>query len=305
MAVERLGDRLFRGVSKAFGLGVLAVTAALALLLVWNSRLVWREFGVSFLTSDIWNPAMDEYGALPFIYGTLVSSALALAFALPLGLGCAIFLTELAPKRVASAATFGIELLAAIPSVVLGLMGVFILVPAVRAVEPWLVEHLGFLPLFRGAPYGVGMLTAALILTLMILPYIVSVAREVLLAVPRSLKEAMLALGATRWEVVRKVSLPFARSGIVAGVFLALGRALGETMAVTMVIGNTPTVSASLLEPGYSMAAVLANEFNEAFGDLNVHALIGIGLVLFVLTLVINAAARWVIYRVTLKGAAA
>lgn len=298
---ERAGDRLFRRVTLGFGLAVIALAAAMAVQLAYNSRLAWAEFGPSFLWTSAWDPVEERFGAWPFIFGTLYSSALALLIAVPLGVGSAVFLAELAPRRLSDAAAFLIELLAAVPSVVLGLMGLFILIPAVRAVEPALDQYLGFLPFFRGAPYGVGMLAAGLILALMVLPYITSIAREVLLAVPRPLKEAVLALGATRWEMVRTVSLPYARSGILGAVFLALGRALGETMAVTMVIGNSPRVSWSLLDPAYTMAAVIANEFTEATSDLYVHALIAIGLALFGITVVVNGLARLMIYRVGVR----
>lgn len=298
---ERAGDRLFRRTVLGFGLVVIALALAMAVKLAYNSRLAWAEFGPSFLWTSVWDPVEERFGAWPFIFGTLYSSALALLIAVPLGVGSAVFLAELAPRRLSDAAAFLIELLAAIPSVVLGLMALFILVPAVRAVEPALDRTLGFLPFFRGAPYGVGMLSAALILALMVLPYITSIAREVLLAVPRPLKEAVLALGATRWEMVRTVSLPYARSGILGAIFLALGRALGETMAVTMVIGNSPKASWSLLDPGYTMAAVIANEFAEATSDLYVHALIAIGLALFGITVVVNGLARLMIYRVGVR----
>lgn len=284
---ERTGDRFFRWGVLGFGLLVIALAFAIAATLAFDSRLAWRSQGVSFLWGTTWDPVAEQFGALPFVYGTLVSSALALLVAVPLGVGSAVFLAELAPRRVSDACSFLVELLAAVPSVVIGLIGVFALVPAMRAV---------------GSPYGVGMLSAGLILGIMVLPYITSITREVLLTVPRPLKEAMLALGATRWEVVRGVSLPFARSGILGGVFLALGRALGETMAVTMVIGNTPKISLSLFDPGYSMAAVIANEFAEATGDVYVHALIAIGLVLFGITVLINGAARWMIYGLKARG---
>ncbi|MBI5622508.1 MAG: phosphate ABC transporter permease subunit PstC [Elusimicrobia bacterium] len=288
----RPGDAWFQRGLTGVGLSVVAVTAVLTWQLAVNSALTWKQFGWSFLWSSTWDPVREVYGALPFIYGTAVSSGLALLLAVPIGVGCAIFLVELAPKRVAEICAFIIELLAAVPSVILGLMGIFVLVPVVRAVEPGLTAGLGWLPLFQGEPYGVGMLTAGLILSLMVLPYITVISREVLLAVPRSLKEAMLALGATRWETVMKVSLPYARPGIAGAVFLALGRALGETMAVTMVIGNTPQIKASLLAPGYSMASVIANELAEASSDEHLHSLIAIGLVLLGISLVVNAAAR-------------
>ncbi|HWA61684.1 MAG TPA: phosphate ABC transporter permease subunit PstC, partial [Caulobacteraceae bacterium] len=290
-------DRLFRLAVTGFAGLILLTALALAWQLTRGSLKTWAAFGPRFLWTSTWDPVNDVFGALPFLYGTAVSSLIALLVAVPLGVGSAVFLAELAPRRVSDAVGFAIELLAAVPSVILGLMGVFILVPSVRAVEPFLGKWLGFLPLFRGAPYGVGLLSAGLILSLMILPYITSITREVLLTVPRPLKEGMYALGATRWEMVRGVSLPYARSGILGAVFLSLGRALGETMAVTMVIGNTPRISASLFDPSYSMAAVIANELAEAAGDAHLSALIAIGLVLFGVTVVINGAARLLIYR--------
>lgn len=294
---ERAGDRLFRLLlTGAAGLILLA-----ALALAWQlgsaSRATWKAFGLSFLWTSKWDPVNEVFGALPFLYGTAASSMLAMLIAVPLGVGSAVFLTEPAPRRLAEALCFAIELLAAVPSVILGLMGVFLLIPAVRAVEPALGKYLGFLPFFRGTPYGVGLLSAGLILALMILPYITTITREVLLTVPRPLKEGMYALGATRWEVVRGVSLPYARPGIFGAAFLALGRALGETMAVTMVIGNTPKISASLFDPAYSMAAVIANELAEAASDSHLSALIAIGFVLLVVTVIINGLARLMIYR--------
>jgi len=279
---ERAGDRLFRRVIAGFAGIILLAAVALAWQLTRESAETWKTFGLTFLWTSDWDPVADVFGALPFLYGTAVSSILALLIAVPLGVGAAVFLTELAPPRLAAALMFAIELLAAVPSVILGLMGIFILVPFMR----WL-----------GAPYGVGMLTAGLILAFMILPYITTITREVLLTVPRPLKEAMYALGATRWEVVSGVSLPFARSGIIGAVFLSLGRALGETMAVTMVIGNTPQIKASLLEPGYSMAAVIANELAEAASDAHLSALVAIGLTLMAVTIVVNGAARLMLYR--------
>jgi len=296
---ERTGDKVFRRVLAAFSASVLLLALGLAVSLFYNSRWVWGEFGPSFLWGSTWNPVEDEFGAWPFIFGTLYSSVLALVIAVPLGVGSAVFLAELASRRISGVCTFMIELLAAVPSVVLGLMGIFILIPTVRGVEPWLNEHLGFMPFFQGAPYGMGMLSAGLILAIMILPYITSISRDVLMSVPRPLKEAVLALGATRWEMVRTVSLPYARQGILGAIFLALGRALGETMAVTMVIGNTVQTSWSLLDPGYTMAAVIANEFAEATSDEYIHALIGIGFALFGITVVVNGLARLLILRTT------
>ncbi len=299
---ERAGDRAFRYVVLGFGAVVVLLAAAMFGELAINSRLAWKNFGLKFLWTSTWDPVEEVFGALPFIYGTLVSSALALMIAVPLGVGSAIFLAEMAPRRVSSMLTFLIELLAAIPSVILGLMGIFILIPTVRSVQPALIKALGFLPFFQGHPYGVGMLTAGLILSIMILPYITTISRDVILAVPRPLKEAALGLGATHWETIRLVVLPYARSAILGAVFLALGRALGETMAVTMVIGNTPQISASLFDPAYTMAAVLANEFAEATSDEYIHALIAVALVLFCITIVVNGLARLLVYRVTLRG---
>ena len=294
---ERAGDRFFRLIVAGFGGLIVLATLALAWQLARGSLQTWRAFGLSFLWTGVWDPVNEVFGALPFLYGTVASAAIALLIAVPLGVGSAVFLAELAPRRMSDTVSFAIELLAAVPSVILGLMGVFVLVPAVRAVEPVLTTAFGFLPFFRGTPYGVGLLSAGLILSFMILPYITTITREVLLTVPRPLKEGMYALGATRWEVVRDVSLPFARSGIFGAIFLALGRALGETMAVTMVIGNTPKISASLFDPAYSMAAVIANELAEAAGDAHLSALIAIGLVLFGVTVIVNGAARVMIYR--------
>ncbi len=291
-------DRLFKTITLCFALSILAVAAAIAWQLWKNSALSRHAFGWAFLTKQIWDPVAENFGALPFIYGTLVSSALALLIAVPLGIGVAIFLSELAPRKVSDSCAFLIELLAAIPSVVYGLIGVFVLVPFMRThVQPFLIRTLGFLPLFRGPAYGVGMLTAAIVLAVMILPFITTISREIFLSVPTSLKEAAMALGGTHWEVVRLAVLPYARSGIAGSVFLAMGRALGETMAVTMVIGNRPEIVASLLAPGYTMAAVLANEFTEATSDLYVHTLVEIGLVLFAITIVVNAIGRLILYQ--------
>ena len=276
----RAGDEIARLITATFGASVLLLTAIILYQLVHGSTLARARFGWTFLFSSVWDPVAGDFGALPFIYGTLVTSALALAIAIPLGLGAAIFLSELAPPRISDALTFVIELLAAVPSVIYGLLAVFVLVPLMRG---------------AGAPYGVGMLTAAIVLAVMILPFIVSISREALLAVPREQREAALALGATRWEATWQVVVPFARLGVIGSVFLALARALGETMAVTMVIGNDPRIHASLLAPGYTIAAVLANEFTEATGDLHLSALVELGLVLFLLTVLLNGLARLLI----------
>lgn len=294
---EGRGDRLFGAALAALACAVPLLALIFARQLAAHSLPAWRKFGPAFLWTSDWNPVAGVFGALPFIYGTLASSALALLIALPVGIGAAIFMTELAPRRVSLALSFLIELLAAVPSVILGLLGIFALVPLVRWAEPWLERFLGFLPLFRGTPYGVGLLSAGLILSVMILPYITAITREVLLAVPRPIKEAMLALGGTRAETVWTVSLPYARPAILGAAFLALGRALGETMAVTMVIGNTPQISPSLFDPAYTMAAVIANELAEAVEDIHLAALVAVGLALFGITLIVNAGARLLVYR--------
>lgn len=261
------------------------------------------KFGWAFLTSSKWNPVTEEFGALPFLYGTVVTSFLAMFISVPLGLGAAIFLAELAPPRISNALTFLIELLAAIPSVIYGLLAIFTLVPLMRTdIEPFLKSAFGYLPIFKGVVFGLDYLTASLVLSVMTVPFVISVSRESLLAVPREQREAALALGATRWESTWQVVVPYAKLGILGSVFLGLARALGETMAVTMVIGNDPSIHASLLSPGYSIAAVIANEFNEAVGDVYRGSLVELGLVLFSLTIVINAMARLMIVATTKKG---
>ncbi|MGC9972402.1 MAG: phosphate ABC transporter permease subunit PstC [Bryobacteraceae bacterium] len=285
----RAGDQAATLITATFAASVLLLTALLVYELFRGSALTRDKFGWTFLFTKIWDPVAGEFGALPFIYGTVATSALALAMAVPLGLGAAVFLSEMAPPRISDALTFVIELLAAVPSVIYGLLGVFILVPLMRRL---------------GAPYGVGVFTAAVVLAVMILPFIVSISREALLAVPREQREAALALGATHWESTWQVVVPHARLGIIGSVFLALARALGETMAVTMVIGNDPRIHASLLAPGYSIAAVIANEFTEATGDLHLSALIELGLVLFFLTMLLNGIARLLILSTTRRGTA-
>ena len=262
-------------------------------------------FGFGFLTSSDWDPSNQVFGAASAIYGTLVSSFLALLIATPLALGVAIFLSEFAPGWLRQPVAFLVDLLAAIPSVVYGLWGIFVLLPLLREyVMPFLRDtlQLGGTPLFSGPAYGPSMLAAGVILAIMVLPYISSVSREVLLAVPRSQREAALALGATRWEAIRGAVIPYARSGIVGGVILGLGRALGETMAVTMLIGNRHEIASSLFAPGYTMASLIANEFAEASGDLHLSALMAVGFTLFVITILVNALARWLVWRVT-RGA--
>ena len=293
------GDRVFRAV---LTLAALAVPILLAFLVfeLWDgARLAIGQFGFDFVTTSVWDPVAEEFGALPLIFGTLISSLLALLIAVPLSLGVAIYLTEFAPKALRQPVAFLIGLLAAIPSVVYGLWGIFVLIPLLRTtVFPFLRDTLGFLPLFQGPIYGPSMLAAGIILAIMVMPYIMSVGREVLLAVPNTQREAALALGATRWEAVITAVLPYARSGIVGAVILGLGRALGETMAVTMLIGNRHEIAASLFAPGYTMAAAIANEFSEAVGDLHLSALAYVAFLLFLVTVIVNAAARLLIWRV-------
>jgi phosphate transport system permease protein len=289
---SRWADELYRRTLGALALLVFAAVALIVYETVRGAGPSIRAFGLEFLVGTEWDPVAEEFGALPYLYGTVVSSTLAMLLALPLGLGTAIYLAELAPYRVGQAVSFVVELLASIPSIVYGIWGLFVLAPFLRTlVEPWLIRHLGFLPLFQGFPFGIGMLNAGIVLAIMVLPTITSLSREILLATPASLRGAALALGATRAEAIA-VAVDAARPGILGAVILALGRALGETMAVTMVIGNTNRISASLLAPGATMASVIANEFTEATGALYLSALIEIALVLFVLTLIVNAFAR-------------
>ncbi len=295
----RLGDRRFRLLIRAAAVSVLALMAALFLSMTWTALPAIQAFGWRFLVTSTWDPVAEHFGALPFIYGTLVSSLLALLMAVPLGTGAALFLTELAPVWLRPPIAFLIELLAAVPSVIYGLWGIFVLAPWLRTVvQPALGSALGFLPLFQGPPYGVGMLAAGVILAVMVVPFITAVAREIFLAVPNTQREAAMALGATRWETIRLGVLPYSRSGLIGAVLLGLGRALGETMAVTMVIGNRPEVAVSLFAPGYTMASVLANEFSEATSDLYLSALIEVGLLLFIVTVVVNALARLLVWTV-------
>jgi phosphate transport system permease protein len=264
-----------------------------------------REFGFGFITSSEWNVGAGKFGAAPAVFGTIVSSIIALVIATPFALGSAIFLSEFAPRWLKQPVGFLVDLLAAIPSVVYGLWGIFVLIPLLREhVMPFLRDtlHLGSTAFFSGPAYGPSMLAAGVLLAVMVLPYISAVSREVLRAVPRAQREAALALGATKWEMIRDAVIPAAKSGIVGGIILGLGRALGETMAVTMVIGNRPEISASLLAPGYTMASLIANEFSEATNDLHVAALMAVGALLFLITIVVNGIARWLVWSVSMKG---
>jgi phosphate transport system permease protein len=296
---RNLGDILFQSWTWLMAATILALIGLLVYVLYDGSRLGLARYGLRFLTDQSWDPVFEHFGALPAIYGTVVSSLLALLIAGILGLLAAIFLAELAPAWLEAPLSFLIELLASIPSVVYGLWGLFVLVPILRQpVGRILQDNLGFLPLFSCTPLGLGMLSAVAILSIMILPYITAVARDVLRAVPDHQREAMLALGATRWETIWRAVVPYARSGIVGGLMLGLGRAVGETMAVTMIIGNRPEISACLFNPAYTLASLIANEFTEATYDLYVSVLIELGLVLFGVTLILNAVARLLVGRV-------
>jgi phosphate transport system permease protein len=306
--VSRLrdGDQIARSITFLFAASVVLISLLLVIELWRGSVLPRHKFGFHFFFTDVWDPIFEQFGARPFIFGTLVTASVALLLAVPLGIGAAIFLAELAPQKISDTLQFFIDLLAAVPSVIYGLLGVFIVVPIMRDfVQPALKNTLGFLPLFKGPAYGIGFLTAGVVLAIMVIPYIISVSREILLSVPRDQREAALALGSTRWESTWKVVVPFARTGIMGSIFLALARALGETMAVTMVIGNSPTISASLFSPGDSIASVIANQFTEATGALYTQSLIELGLVLFFLTFLLNGFARILIVATSQRGGSA
>src|SRR5580693_1173164 len=299
------GDELAYGFTLLFALSILAITILLVWQLWLHSAPSREKFGFAFITSRKWDPNTNDFGALPFIYGTVITSLLALLIAVPLGVGAAVYLSELALPKVSNTLTFLVELLAAIPSVIYGLIAIFTLVPLMRDyVEPAIQKVTGDFPLFTGHIFGYGYFTAGVILAIMTFPYIISVSREALMAVPREQREAALALGATQWESTWQAVLPFARLGIIGSTFLALARALGETMAVTMVIGNDNSIHASLFAPGQTIAAVIANEFTEATGNTYLSALVELGLVLFALTMVINGVAQLLIVLTTKKGTA-
>lgn len=299
------GDTVFKAVTQLFAVSILGILLAMVGGMLVESLPALKEFGWRFPGSSEWDAVQGLFGALPFIWGSLVSSLLAIALATPLAVGCALFMTEVVPQRLSGLISSLVELLAAIPSVIYGLWGVLVMAPWLqRTVQPFLAEHFDVLPFFRGAPYGVSMMAAVLILMIMIVPIITSISKEVLLTVPRSQKEAAIALGATRWETIRMAVLPYGRSGIMGAVILGLGRAIGETMAVTMVIGNTPQISLSLLAPAYTMPSVIANEFAETTSKLHGAALMEIGLLLMVITLAVNVLARILIWSVGRNGAA-
>jgi phosphate transport system permease protein len=295
-----IGDRIFYFSMLSCGLCVLAVVGLIVYELVTKSSNSWHASGIRFFFRSEWDPVNENFGALPFVYGTIVSSLLALALAVPLAIGVAIFITEMCPRWLKGALAFTTELLAAIPSVIYGLWAIFVMVPLLREyVEPWLARYFGWTGLFEGAPYGIGMLAAGIILAVMVIPIVSSITREVMTAVPQQQREAVLALGATRWEMIRTGVLRNARAGILGAIILGLGRALGETMAVTMVVGNRPEIAKSLFAPGYTMASVIANEFSEATSDRYLSALVEVGLALFILTIVVNIMAQFLVWTVT------
>jgi phosphate transport system permease protein len=301
MARQDLGFRVSTG---AVASAIIVIVCAIGFVLAKDGWLSVQKFGLAFWRTRTWDPVSGEFGALPFIWGTLYSSVLALLISTPIAIGIAVFIAELSPAALRQPLVFVTELLAAIPSIVYGLWGIFVLVPAVRWAETALPSALRSLPLFSGPPLGLGMLAAALVLAIMIIPFTASIAREVLRSVPAAQREAAYALGATRFEAIR-AALYYARTGIVGGIMLGFGRALGETMAVTMVIGNNPQVSLSLMAPQYTMAAVIANEFTEAADDLYLSALIEIGLVLFIITLIVNSLSRLLIWSMSRTATAA
>ena len=305
LAASHIGDRAYAVVTTVFAAFVPLLLILIGVAIVMAALPAIRAFGFSFITSSEWNVGAGKFGAAPAVFGTIVSSIIALVLATPFALGSAIFLSEFAPRWLKQPVGFLVDLLAAIPSVVYGLWGIFVLIPLLREhVMPFLRDtlHLGSTAFFSGPAYGPSMLAAGVLLAVMVLPYISAVSREVLRAVPRAQREAALALGATKWEMIRDAVIPAAKSGIVGGIILGLGRALGETMAVTMVIGNRPEISTSLLAPGYTMASLIANEFSEATNDLHVAALMAVGALLFLVTIVVNGIARWLVWSVSMKG---
>lgn len=293
-------DAVFSNLTLIFAIVIVALLLALVVILLIDAWPAISRFGFSFISSSAWDPVKQAFGALPAIYGTLLTSLIALIIAVPVSLGAAIFLVELSPAWLGGPASFVIEMLAAIPSVIIGLWGLFVLVPFVRKpIESWLGGHLGFIPLFHGPPFGVGFLAAGIILAIMIIPIITAVSRDAMKAVPNEQREAFFALGATRWETIRRAVLPYCRSGLVGAVILGLGRALGETMAVTMVIGNSYKLTASLFSPGATIASKIANEFSEAANGVPIGSLIELALILFGVTLLVNVVARLLVWRMT------
>jgi phosphate transport system permease protein len=303
----RIGDRTFNILTQASAIAVLVILAGVIVSLVHGSLPAWRAFGLDFFTSQSWNPVTEKFGALPAIYGTLLTSIIAMLIGVPVSLGIAIFLTEICPERLRRAIGTAIELLAGIPSIIYGIWGLFVFAPFFQTyLQPVLIDALANVPvlnqLFAGPPYGIGLLTAGLILAIMVLPFITSITREVFDTVPPVLKEAAYGIGCTRWEVMRRVVIPYTRVGIIGGVMLGLGRALGETMAVTFVIGNAHRIMPSIMAPGTTISASIANEFTEATGELYTASLVALGLILFFITFVVLAAARLMLMRIAQKA---
>jgi phosphate transport system permease protein len=302
---RRLGDPIFSNTTLVFGFLIIGLLIGFIIILNIDAWPAVKRFGFGFLTSRTWDPVKEIFGALPAIYGTLLSSVIALLFAVPISLGAAVFLVEMAPSWLSGPISFLIEMLASIPSVIIGLWGLFVLVPVVKPVEIWLGSHLGFMPIFKGTILsGLGFLSAGIILTFMVIPIITAVSRDAMRAVPDTQREAMLALGATRWETIRRAVLPYCRSSLVGAVILGLGRALGETMAVTMVIGNSYKLTSSLFSPGATIASKIASEFNEAASGVPIGSLVELALVLFGITLLVNIIARLMVWRLTSVKAA-
>jgi len=303
----RIGDLTFKTITQIAAITVLVLLAGVIVALVHGSLPAWRAYGFGFFTSESWNPVTDKFGALPAIYGTLLTSFIAMLIGVPVSLGIAIFLTEICPQRLRRTIGIAIELLAGIPSIIYGIWGLFIFAPWFQVhVQPLLIDTFANIPvlsqLFAGPPYGIGLLTAGLILAVMVLPFITSITREVFDTVPPVLKEAAYGIGCTRWEVMKRVVIPYTRVGIIGGVMLGLGRALGETMAVTFVIGNAHRIAASVMAPGTTISASIANEFTEAVGDLYTSSLIALGLILFLITFVVLAFARLMLMRIERKA---
>jgi len=303
----RIGDTTFRIMTQCSAIAVLVLLAGVMLSLVIGSVPAWKAFGLGFFTSESWNPVTEKFGAAPAIYGTLVTSFLAMLIGVPVSLGIAIFLTEICPERLRRPIGIAVELLAGIPSIIYGIWGLFVFAPWFQVhVQPLFIDGFANIPLlnqlFAGPPYGIGMLTAGLILAIMVLPFITSITREVFDTVPPVLKEAAYGIGCTRWEVMRRVVIPYTRVGIIGGVMLGLGRALGETMAVTFVIGNAHRIVPSILAPGTTISATIANEFTEAVGDLYTSSLVALGLILFIITFIVLAAARLMLMRIEKKA---
>jgi phosphate transport system permease protein len=297
------GDLVFKGVTALFAFSILLILLVMIIGMTVESLPALKKFGPAFIKGQDWDAVQGSFGALPYIWGSIVSSLLALLLATPLSVGAALFITEIVPRKAGAVIAALVELLAAIPSVIYGLWGVLVMAPWLqKTIQPFLIKHLGFLPFFQGAPYGVSMLAAVFILMIMVVPIITSITKEILMTVPVSQKEAAIALGATRWEMIRIAVLPYGKSGILGAVILGLGRAIGETMAVTMVIGNTPQISLSLLSPAYTMPSVIANEFAETTSKLHASALMEIGLILLVVTIIINSLARLLLWSVS-RGA--